>query len=274
MAEQTDKSIETQAVEAEVVDDVERPEEFSDGGKKTEYPKLTDDQIAAHVKKINNMVEGSLLKTVIKVGKYVLEHFFDNDIQNAMSKNPNKPTSFRKLQDHKDLKIPYSTLSQMVRVAAQDEYLIKKLGDSNLKELTYSHRIELLRIDNEDKIPMAEKCITESLSVRSLRDEIKGSRSRKQTPGDTILSPSLSNILKGYFNEDESLEKLSFKKITRIKTNIDNFLNRIEEIKIQFTELREKIDPLYTDKKEKAEAPKEQKKRGRRKKGEKGESVE
>jgi hypothetical protein len=65
---------------------------------------------------------------------------------------------------------------------------------------------------------------------------------------------------------DENLKTYSFSKIQRIKTNVDEFLNKFDDTKEKLNAIKEKIDPIFKFKKEKKDQPKEPKKRGRPKK--------
>ena len=56
-------------------------------------------------------------------------------------------------------------MSKMVRVAAQERFLIANNVD--VENLGYSHRVELLKLENNDtKIALAQECLERSLSVR------------------------------------------------------------------------------------------------------------
>jgi len=79
--------------------------------------------IEKSVEFINEKANETLYKGSLVIGEYVLKHFFNDDISLASSKNPRKPKSYRALCNHEALSVPYSTLTIMVRVAAQEKFL-------------------------------------------------------------------------------------------------------------------------------------------------------
>jgi len=71
---------------------------------------MDDATIDEAVQFINERVVKIVYKGSLEIGQYVLERFFDNNIQLAGSKIANKPVSFRKLCARPDLKVSRSTL--------------------------------------------------------------------------------------------------------------------------------------------------------------------
>jgi hypothetical protein len=270
------KESKKKVIKPEVVQDGEMPQvaetslvPVTAGEIKSNFPKLTDADITKHVNKINDMVGDSLYKTSIEVGKYILKEFFNNDIQEAMSKNPNKSASYRKLQGHPDLKIHFNTLNQMVRVAAQEDYLSDNLDGNEIKSLSYSHRIELLKCDDDTKLDIAKKCISENLSIRDLRKQLKGTAGGHQSDHIHPFNPILTNILNNFSQENVTIDnfhKLSLKRIQQIKSHVDEYLNQVETATDKLTHIKESLDAAYEAKKEDEAIPKEKKKRGRPKK--------
>ena len=70
---------------------------------------------------INETIIETSYKGSIQIGGYILEHFFNNDINLACSRAPNKSVSFTELCKRDDLGVHPTTLSRMVRVASQRE---------------------------------------------------------------------------------------------------------------------------------------------------------
>ncbi len=145
---------------------------------------------------INEKANETLYKGSLEIGRYILKYFFHNDIRLASSKNPKKPNSFKALCSHRDLAVPYSTLTVMVRVAAQEAFLESNHIDTD--KLTYTHKANLIGLrNNEKKISLARRCIDEGLSTRRLMELVKLSRRKllaqqKATQEETALK----NILK------------------------------------------------------------------------------
>ncbi len=70
------------------------------------------------VEHMNEIVNKSVYSGMMEIGRYVLEKFFDNDIEEATSKNPRKPDSYKKSCRREDLMISVADLSMALRVAA------------------------------------------------------------------------------------------------------------------------------------------------------------
>ena len=116
---------------------------------------------------INMKVAESVLKGSLEIGDYLLANFFGNDIQLAASQNPLKAASYSALSRRPDLGVSRTTLARMVRIAAQERFFIlRRIRTDNL---SYAHRIELIKLENNDKkIELVRQCVSESLSSRQL----------------------------------------------------------------------------------------------------------
>jgi len=126
---------------------------------------VNNELVEASVKFINEKIAETVFKGSIEIGNYVLNHFFDDDIELASSPDPYKSASYSALCRHPNLVVSRQTLSNMVRVAAQERFLIANSVD--VGKIGYSHRVELLKLENNDtKIALACECIERSLSVR------------------------------------------------------------------------------------------------------------
>lgn len=245
------------------------PEVLSDedkGPNETEIiiPMLTKKAIDKHVAEINRLVVKDLTKMAIKVGNYILEHFFNNDCLEAVSKNPHKAVSYRDLQTHKGLNIPFNMLNQMVRVAAQEKIFLNNTLN-NIKLLSYSHRVELLQVDeSEKKIEFAIRSIEGQFTVRKLRSVIKGKVSHERSAEITPFNSILTDILTTY--SEEALKALSFSKIQKMKSYVDVFLNQVDLMKEQITKIQIELEPIFDAKKQEHDLSKIPGHRGRPKK--------
>ena len=140
--------------------------------------------VEASVKFINDKVAETVFRGSIEIGEYVLKHFLNDDIELASSPDRYKSASYSALCSHPDLAVSRQTLSNMVRVAAQERFLIANNVDVGM--LGYSHRVELLKLENnETKIALVRRCIEMSLSVRKLIPLINEAR---QAPEESMES--------------------------------------------------------------------------------------
>lgn len=120
---------------------------------------------------INEKAQETIYRGAEEIGAYILENFFNNDIVEATSRNPRKSLSYRTLCKHPNLVIKFEQLSVMVRVAAQERFLLDNHIDTT--KLSYSHKAELVKLDNgTDKLALLKSLISKPLSVRELQDKV------------------------------------------------------------------------------------------------------
>jgi len=144
---------------------------------------VNQDFIEKSVQFINDKANETLYKGSLEIGNYILKHFFNDDIALASSKNPKKPRSYRLLCHHKDLSVPYSTLTIMVRVAAQEKFF--KLNQIDTSKIGYTHKANLIRLQNDEtKLILAKRCMEEPLSTRKLAEIVQQTRERMIEDGD------------------------------------------------------------------------------------------
>jgi hypothetical protein len=236
------------------------------------------------VKIINDIVVKTMYKGSLEIGQYLLKHFFNDDIKLASSKNPNKPVSFKALCKRTDLSVHPSTLSRMVRVASQERYFVE--NSVNTENLSYSHKIEFTKLDNDKKkLQLVKKCITETISCRKLAEDILAIRqkSRKETePSPLKLITSVDRLIEGtqiatLLSKPEKLQNMRpntrndirerasdlLEKMGTISKDCNKLIKTIEKIeekKAVKEEKKEREKEERKAKKEKAEAEKEKKK--------------
>ena len=114
-----------------------------------------------------------------EIGQYILDKFFEGDINKVLSKDPKKPQSLRGLLKRTDLLVSPGRLSEATRVVA----LQKRLQASNhdLTRVSYSHLAELIKLGpdkEEDQIKFLARIREGKLSTRALAKEV-----RKMKPG-------------------------------------------------------------------------------------------
>ena len=226
------------------------------------------------VQKINELIGNKYYETAIEVGNYVLTTFFNNDIKEVKSKNPNKLQSFKKLCERPDLQVHPKHLNQMVQVAIQEKLLIDNLGKDKASKLGYSLKAELLKIHNDElKIKTAKKWIANPKTIAEAKKDIALLRESNTATSDLIPINSLFvdqlETISEWTENDEledKLNKLSINKIKKIKDHIDTFLEKYEPVKNKIDIVKSKIDPIYETKLkfEEAKAAEPPKKRGRK----------
>ncbi len=177
-----------------IVLDGERPE--GEGGRVEEEPLNTEatptcaagarDQIDVAVELINDTMKGSRDKGYDEIGIFLIEHFFGGDITQAFSKNPKKENSYRRLCEREDLAVDVSTLSRILRVAAQEKFL--KESGIDTTGLSFTHKTELIKLKNDVvKIDYVRSIVENPPPSRELAQKIK-----EMKPGTQAVSHDFS----------------------------------------------------------------------------------
>ncbi len=123
--------------------------------------KILDEAVDFINRKLNEVS-----RSMIDIGEYLLDKFFDGDPKKVKSRSPRKGVSLRKLAERDDLDMSFSSLSNAVNLAVQEELLKEKESEY----LTESHRVLLLSVGDEDeKMKYADQVIEEQMSRRELR---------------------------------------------------------------------------------------------------------
>jgi len=149
-----------------------------------ENEKTNNDEqlIQEAVKFINEKVQ-SIDNASYEIGQYILDKFFDGNINEVLSKDPKKPQSLRGLLKRADLLVSPGRLSEATRVVALKKHL--QASDHDLTGVSYSHLAELIKLgpDNFDKqIELLGKIREEKLSTRALAREVWKMKNGKDKP--------------------------------------------------------------------------------------------
>ncbi len=220
---------------------------------------LSDNEIEKAVEFINEKANETVYKGSIEIGQFILEKFYDNDINAATSRSPQKQASYKKLCERQDLAVHPTSLAKMVRVASQEWYFIENKID--VSGLSYTHMAELVKLKNgKAKIDIVKKCKKANWTTRQLEKEIRIIAKEISIPTKypptiaikqavaKIESFSGDAILKK-IPEVESLKKMRPSTRKMIMTNISKIMdeskagkNQLDEILAKCSTLIEKID--------------------------------
>ena len=123
-----------------------------------------DDAVA----EVNRLTLKSGLKAVERLGRYLLETFFEGETGRFVDEHGDHAT-WRALERHPQLTPAASTLWYAVRTVEQLEELPAGIG----RQLTANHHRPLIHLDAGLKLELAWAVVREGWSVRRLRAEIK-----------------------------------------------------------------------------------------------------
>ena len=144
---------------------------------------LGSEDIEDAVSYINQKVSEAQ-KNIIDIGKYVLDHFFDGDIETALSKNPYKNVSFQQLAQHPDLMINRATLSRAVGLYIQQEQILAldRRHAELLDQVSPTHQQVILPIKQSDaKVVLLQKAVEQELSTRALRKIVEAEKRKTKS---------------------------------------------------------------------------------------------
>jgi hypothetical protein len=152
---------------------------------------LTPEKI---VEVINETVEVSQ-RFREEIGDLVLTHAFSNDLKLALSKNPHKAVSYKKICDNPELQVKPKDLGIWLRIAALNRILRDE--DPDLLDLSISVKREIVKIDDAKKrLKLAKDAKDGNLSVREVRarvDEMLGISAKDGEIDFTIVKKLLNN---------------------------------------------------------------------------------
>lgn len=197
---------------------------------------------AQEVKKIDDAVKfinkqaNAPAKSLLDIGKYLLENFFDDDPQNVNNRAPRKGFSLRRLSEHPDIAMNHQTLSNAVKLAVQED-LFKS---DKYKALTESHKLLLFKLGDDDKakLKFADKVLKENLSVRKLHNVLVGANLIAQRGRPELSDGSPPDLFSSFMNP---IERLANFDITIDPGTAEKLTNKQLEA---LTALKEKIEKL------------------------------
>ncbi len=243
---------ETQVTESKALQ-VSTGKEVSDGASEP----VDDELVEETVKFLHETVRKFVYKGSQVMGTYILEKFFDNDIERARSRNPNKKASYRKLKSHPNLPFHPSTLHISVQVAVQEIFFAEHHVDTS--QVPPTHLGELVKLpDDEEKIKLLQRILNENLHSRELErivlEKRKGSIESKTGELEVLLSPSqLVKDLKGLFDpkmikrldiKPEELNTLEPEQRNELKGKIGETLTKLKEVSQAYKKLLSEIRDL------------------------------
>lgn len=132
-------------------------------------PAAPDIDIDQAVADLNHIYIVRGLETMIAIGRYVLDTFFDGDEEAFRSKRQGY-TSFKKLYGRTDLAMSYGVLGIAVNVMLQVEQLPRELAYALN---TTRHRALLPVKDMELKIELAEAAVEENLAAAKIQRRVQ-----------------------------------------------------------------------------------------------------
>lgn len=150
---------------------------------KTDLTPYADEKIDRAVKWLaerKTAMEQELTLHAKIIGDYLLREFFNNDILMVASQNPNKNISFRKLCQRQGIPFSETSLRRFIQVAIN----FRLLPETQAAKLLPSHHSVLYQVaDPEQRRDIGIKAADQGVSVRKLREMVKGKGKRRPGGG-------------------------------------------------------------------------------------------
>jgi hypothetical protein len=224
-------------------------------GKGKEIDNQLVDEAVAFINSKKAVYDKHVLDAAIEIGDWVLENFFDNDFEEATSRDPKKKRSYAALKKRSDLNIDTPMLSRMVKVTWQKKFFEDEGADDALTPLSFSHRAELIRLPfKKVMIETARESNDRELSSRQLKElvteklkGIKGTPEKDLVKSFRHASRKVSDLLKpsreNFFPGPDHLKDLKKAKrdaieadalrlqraISRKKAEIEGFIEFLDQ---------------------------------------------
>jgi hypothetical protein len=203
------------------------------------------DNVEAAVQFINEKLNEYVYKGSVEIGDYVLKHFFDDSIELATSRKPNKSESYNKLCESGTLAIDAKKLSVMVRVASQEKFFVENKIDTT--RLTYTHKACLVKIfDEKVKKNLIKDCIANQWTTRTLDEKIAkilrpehdknligmttGSLSKIEIISKFLDDNNLNQKIDDVASMDKRAKKAYMKKVEQLKAKVDISIGKLQTL--------------------------------------------
>jgi hypothetical protein len=206
---------------AQVPEIISDPEEVKDAIEvgKSVSPIEKDEKVEEAYNHIRDIFVEKLQETMLEVGKYLINHFYDGKHEDAEKKpfshNKSLNRLFKKLQENAFGNAPRKTwLYDAINLAIGEEKFNKV---SAYGKLGHSHKIRLVsqkKLSRETKIQLMEQTVNDNLTVSQLQEKIN-----EQKSGETIE-----------LDEPFSMEKLLKYDIAKLNTIKKRTADRKENV--------------------------------------------
>ena len=137
------------------------------------------------VGKINAMYRQNVDNGKLEIGRYLLDEVFGGQIEEAISTNPHKPSTFSRIAKDPDLLVESGTLGSWVRAAAVDRDFSQR--GFEFPHLTTYHYVELAKVKDQDRrVEIAKDANERDLTVKVLRKLISEEKGNGQSASETM----------------------------------------------------------------------------------------
>jgi hypothetical protein len=218
---------------------------------------VDDELVTAAVRFINEKANETIYRGSEEIGQYLLHNFFNDEIELAASRRPNKPASYKALCESEELAVHPATLSVMVRVAAQERFFLA--NDMEADKLSYSHKAELVKLpDASAKIQLVNEIMEKSLSVRDLAErirEVRASLPKKDRPLATNWTKEIDDPARmledrrryEVLTDKEKLKKIRAKTRAKLRQEVTVMIDKMSQWLQEYESLKTRLEEIDTE---------------------------
>lgn len=184
-------------------------------------------RLEAAVIEVNRLSLRTGLKAVERLGRYLLDAFFEGDIE-QFTRGHGEHATWRALARHPQLTPSASTLWFAVRTVEQLEQLPAGIG----RNLTATHHRHLIPLDGPLRLELAEAAAHEGWTVHRLRAEI-AERGDGTEPG-VARSKAIGGLVRGAVKvaalPDAAFAELGDEDRARLREELEQALDKAEQL--------------------------------------------
>lgn len=191
----------------------------------------------AWLKRKKKAIEADLSVHAAEIGEFLIETFFDGDVELACSHNPHKEHSLRRLCNRDDAPFSLSSLRTFIQVAQN----FRLMPRDQAARLPPSHHALLYRVANpRERVELAGECARNGTSARRLRELVKGRGRRRPGAGRKPSAPSVKELRA----IRERLELVG-KSLPRSRVNdadVEGLITEARELRDRLAELLDQLE--------------------------------
>ena len=193
---------------------------------------LDEDLVARAASELNRIYELRGLQTMLEVGRYLRDTFFDGDAD-AFDQRAGGHVSFRALSKHPDVLFDHNFLSKSVRVVQ----LVERLPPAVAASLTMTHHQRLLSVsDTDQRLELAIRAAEERWTTRELEDQLRKvvkprTRGRPRKPALVKAIARIGKALDAAVSEPFSQLELGDEVLAEQVDEIDRAIVRLQELR-------------------------------------------
>ena len=182
-------------------------------------------------------IEADLSVHAAEIGEFLIETFFDGDVEIACSHNPRKEQSLRRLCAREDAPFSLSSLRTFIQVAQN----FRLMPRAQAARLPPSHHALLYRVANPaERVELAGECAKNGTSARRLRELVKGRGRRRPGAGRKPHAASVKELRAIREQVERVRRNLPRREVD--EGEVEGLINEARELRDRLAELLDQLE--------------------------------